>query len=249
MQKVEQPVEEVPPPVEVEQPVEEAPPIVVMEAETSEEIDSISDEALVSRSDLEMELEWNVVPHEAPSSPEPSPASPEPSPPAMQQVVEEPMDQQVVVPVHSAPDFTPLEHLGTDQPEPIDEKCEQMVVETQECAAVNLEDMLEQLKAKAGKDQKPLSDEEQDRARKMAEINMILEQTYTAIDLCDHRLVDGFDLRDEDFARDVEENIEVINFVYTIMHRLDSVDNCHRDVVFPQVLVSFVTLYKYKVNN
>lgn len=174
----------------VAEQVEEASAPQSGEAETSEEIDSISDEALVSRTELEMEFE-------------PRESSPV-------EVIEEPMDQQLIVPVHSAPDFANLHHLEPVQ-EIVDEKCEQVVVEKEE-SSVNLDDMFNKLSADAEKNKVPKTEEEEERERSMAEINIILEQTYTAIDLCDHRLVDGCDLREEDFDKDVEENVQVITY-------------------------------------
>ena len=175
----------------VAEPEKSAPP--AMEAETSEEIDSISDEALVCRSELEMEFELDMARGE-----ESSPV----------EVIEEPMDQQLVIPVHSAPDFANLESLAPDQGEIVDEKCEQMIVESEE-SSVNLDEMFDKLKTDAEKNKAPKTEEEEERERSMAEINLILEQTYNAIDLCDHRLVDGCDLRKDDFDKDVEENVQV----------------------------------------
>ena len=172
----------------VAEQMEEASAPQTGEAETSEEIDSISDEALVSRTELEMEFE-------------PRESSPV-------EVIEEPMDQQLIVPVHSGPDFANLHHLEPVQ-EIVDEKFEQVVVQKEE-SSVNLDDMFNKLNADAEKNKVPKTEEQEERERNMADINIILEQTYTAIDLCDHRLVDGCDLREEDFDKDVEENVQVI---------------------------------------
>ncbi|XP_022094793.1 dystrophin-like [Acanthaster planci] len=85
----------------------------------------------------------------------------------------------------------------------VDERCEQQVVETVQ-GALNLDVVL----ASVGDKEAGEAGKDEEAERHIAEFHVILEQTNQAIDLCDHRLVDGMDLRPEDFEQDAEQSVQ-----------------------------------------
>ncbi|XP_071801510.1 dystrophin-like isoform X3 [Asterias amurensis] len=87
----------------------------------------------------------------------------------------------------------------------VSEHCEMKIVVTED-AEVNLDAMFAKMDDETEEAEQDEGEEEE--RRRVAEFHIILEQTYQAIDLCDHRLVDGMNLRPEDFEQDVEESVQ-----------------------------------------
>ncbi|XP_072178254.1 dystrophin-like [Diadema setosum] len=104
----------------------------------------------------------------------------------------------------------------------VDEQVDKMEVQTAESAPVNLNNIFQGVGEQPVTPQgtSPVSQTPDLQASAVAvdlavkpsgylrEFNTILEQTNTAIDLCDHRLVEGGQLRDEDFEIDIETNVK-----------------------------------------